>query len=255
MVARRDGWGRLEPGQPGSNRFGFMGVRCRRGHLTPGATAATCRCRAIFSATLCGENMNSANCRARASRVPHPRDVHLSRESLARGDAAPDGCHLQEYADTWTRRGVRAWHEGWWRWAGRLETCSRPIGRAARHDLDAPERHGCHGDHRLLLHVRRASPQNRDDRPRVPVEHVLVRRVSTVRRRGGVRPVARYRADDLERLLDAIDERTLLVPLSIRPLPQRLHSERACRHREGAPGGCARDPRRVSGRRRGPSRH
>src|SRR5688572_11831538 len=22
--------------------------------------------------------------------------------------------YLQEYADAWSRRGVRAWHEGWW---------------------------------------------------------------------------------------------------------------------------------------------
>src|SRR6478672_2197888 len=22
--------------------------------------------------------------------------------------------YLQEFADTWSRRGVRAWHEGWW---------------------------------------------------------------------------------------------------------------------------------------------
>ena len=89
--------------------------------------------------------------------------------------------------------------------------------RAARIDLDAPERQRRAGHHR-----RRASASTVPRRrivmssPRVSDEHLRVRRLSPLRRRD--RP-GRGRTDgirtDLQRLLDAIDERTLLVPLSL----------------------------------------
>jgi hypothetical protein len=57
----------------------------------------------------------TARDRSLAIGIPDPRNLHLPREPLARGDAAQDGGdYLQEFADTWSTRGVRAWHEGWW---------------------------------------------------------------------------------------------------------------------------------------------
>ena len=54
---------------------------------------------------------------------------------------------------TWSSRGVRAWHEGWWEMGRTTGDLLAPIlGVAARHDLDAPERHGRAGDHRVVLH-------------------------------------------------------------------------------------------------------
>ena len=72
------------------------------------------------------------------------------------------------------------------------------------------------GDHRVVLPLRRPAPQDRPDRARVPDQHVPVRGLRALRRRDRLR---RRRTDairnDLDRLLDAIDERTVLVPLSL----------------------------------------
>ena len=61
--------------------------------------------------------------------------------------------YLQEYADTWTRRGARAWHEGWWEMGRATGDPLAPVLGVPRHDPDAPERHGRHGGYRLLLHA------------------------------------------------------------------------------------------------------
>ena len=164
--------------------------------------------------------------------------------------------YLQEYADTWTRRGVRAWHEGWWEMGRATGDLLAPVlgvrrGTISMHQnvtvamgiiascftFDGPRRRIVMTDHEF--------PSNMylfEGFRRYGAEVVYVPSPDTVR-------------TDLQRLLDAIDERTLLVPLSYVLFRSALHSGRACRHREGAPGWCARDPRRVSGRRRGPSRH
>ena len=50
--------------------------------------------------------------------------------------------YLQEFADDWSTRGVRAWHEGWWEVGRETGDLLAPVlGVGPEHDLDAPERH------------------------------------------------------------------------------------------------------------------
>ena len=123
--------------------------------------------------------------------------------------------YLQEYADTWTRRGVRAWHEGWWEMGRATGDLLAPIlgvrrGTISMHQnvtvamgiiascftFDGPRRRIVMTDHEF--------PSNMylfEGFRRYGAEVVYVPSPDTVR-------------TDLQRLLDAIDERTLLVPLS-----------------------------------------
>jgi kynureninase len=124
--------------------------------------------------------------------------------------------YLQEYADTWARRGVRAWHEGWWemgRTTGDLLAPLLGVGRgtismhqnvtvamaiiASCFTFDGPRRRIVMTDHEF--------PSNMylfEGFRRYGAEIVYVPSPDTVR-------------TDLQRLLDSIDERTLLVPLSL----------------------------------------
>src|SRR6476661_8442753 len=61
--------------------------------------------------------------------------------------------------------------------------------RARRYHLDASERDRCAGDHRLMPPIRWAAPADRHDRPRVSVEHVPVRRLSSLRRGDDLRTI------------------------------------------------------------------
>ena len=112
---------------------------------------------------------------------------------------------------------MRAWHEGWWELGRETGDLLAPmLGVADGHDLDAPERDGRAGDRRVVLPLRRPAPEDRHDRPRVPDEHVSVRGVPPLRRGDRLRAVATTAIrTDLDRLLEAIDERTVLVPLSL----------------------------------------
>ena len=123
--------------------------------------------------------------------------------------------YLQEYADTWTRRGVRAWHEGWWEMGRATGDLLAPVlgvrrGTISMHQnvtvamgviascftFDTPRRRIVMTDHEF--------PSNMylfEGFRRYGAEVVYVPSPDTVR-------------TDLQRLLDAIDERTLLVPLS-----------------------------------------
>jgi kynureninase len=124
--------------------------------------------------------------------------------------------YLQEYADTWAHRGVRAWHEGWWemgRTTGDLlaPVLGVPRGTISMHQnvtvamsiiascftFDRPRRKIVMTDHEF--------PSNMylfEGCRRYGAEVVYVPSLDTVR-------------TDLGRLLAAIDERTLLVPLSL----------------------------------------
>jgi len=124
--------------------------------------------------------------------------------------------HLQEFAETWSGRGVRAWSEGWWE-----------LGRTTG-DLLAP-----------ILGVRRGSISMHQN---VSVAQAIVAscfRYDRVRRKIVMSDLdfptnmyvfegfRRYGAEivyvpsddrirtNLDRLLDAVDDRTLLVPLSL----------------------------------------
>jgi kynureninase len=142
---------------------------------------------------------------------------------------------LQEYGDTWTRRGVRAWHEGWWeigRETGNLlaPLLGVPPGTITMHQnatvaqsivascfsFDGPRR-------RIVL-------QDLD----FPTNHYLF---EGFRRYGAeidyVRSESSIRAP-VDRLVEAIDDRTVLVPVSlvlfrsgclqdVRPVVEKAH--------------------------------
>ncbi len=124
--------------------------------------------------------------------------------------------NLQAFADTWSRRGVRAWHEGWWE-----------IGRVTG-DLLAPILGVSPGT--ISMHENVTVAQSivascfRYDGPRRKIVLTDLEFPSNMYLFEGFR---RYGADvvyvpsedairtNLDRLLDAIDERTVLVCLSL----------------------------------------
>ena len=123
--------------------------------------------------------------------------------------------YLQEFADTWSSRGVRAWHEGWWeigRTTGDLlaPILGVPAGTISMHQ-NVTVAMGIIGScftydstRRRIVMSDLEFPSNMylfDGFRRYGAEVVVVRSKDTVR-------------VDLDRLIDAIDERTLLVPLS-----------------------------------------
>jgi kynureninase len=123
---------------------------------------------------------------------------------------------LQEYADTWSRRGVRAWHEGWWEMGRRTGDLLAPIlgvetGTISLHQnvsvamgiIGSCFRYD--GPRRKIVLTDLEFPTNMylfEGFRRYGAEVVYVESGSAMR-------------TDLDRLLDAIDERTVLVPLSV----------------------------------------
>jgi kynureninase len=124
--------------------------------------------------------------------------------------------YLQEFAGTWSSRGVRAWHEGWWE-------IGRDTGNLLAPVLGvAPGSISMHQNVTVAQAIVASCFSYDGPRRRIvmsdlefPSNHYLFE---------GFR---RYGADivyvpapnpirlDLERFLDAIDERTVLVPLSL----------------------------------------
>src|SRR3954466_2529636 len=123
--------------------------------------------------------------------------------------------YLQQFADTWATRGVRAWHEGWWE-----------IGRTTG-DLLAPIIGAGAGTISMHQNVTVAqaivaSCHRFDRRPRIVMTDLEfpsnMYLYEGFRRYGA--EVTYVRSDDgirtnLDRLLDAIDEETMLVPVSL----------------------------------------
>jgi len=123
---------------------------------------------------------------------------------------------LQEYADTWASRGVQAWHEGWWEMGRTVGDLLAPIlgvrpGTVSMHQnvtvamgiiascfsFDGPRRRIVMSDQEF--------PSNMylfEGFRRYGAEVVYVASADRVQ-------------PDIEPLLDAIDERTVLVPLSV----------------------------------------
>jgi kynureninase len=124
--------------------------------------------------------------------------------------------YLQQFADEWSSRGVRAWHEGWWE-----------IGRTTG-DLLAPilgVRKGTISMHQNVT-VAQAIVAScyRYDGPRRKIVLSDLEFPSNMYLFEGFRrygaEIAYVESDDgmrtnLDRLLDAIDERTALVPISL----------------------------------------
>ena len=124
--------------------------------------------------------------------------------------------YLQAYAETWATRGVRAWHEGWW-----------DLGRATG-DLLAPVLGvepgtiSMHQNVTVAMAVIASCFAFDDVRRRIVLtEHEFPSNMYLFEglRRYGAEIVTVPCSDpirtDLGRLLDAIDERTVLVPLSM----------------------------------------
>jgi len=123
--------------------------------------------------------------------------------------------YLRQFADTWATRGVRAWHEGWWE-----------IGRTTG-DLLAPIIGAGAGTISMHQNVTVAqaivaSCHRFDRRPRIVMTDLEFPSNMYLYEgfRGYGAEVTYVRSDDgirtnLDRLLDAIDERTALVPVSL----------------------------------------
>jgi kynureninase len=126
------------------------------------------------------------------------------------------GRYLQQFTDEWNTRGVRAWSEGWWeigRTTGDLlaPVLGVPKGTISMHQnvtVALGVVASCHrfdGPRRKIVMVDLDFPSNMylfEGFRRYGAEVVYVPSDSQIR-------------TDLERLLDAIDERTVLVPVSL----------------------------------------
>lgn len=146
------------------------------------------------------------------------RAVYLISHSLG---AMPRATYdrLQEYADVWATRGVRAWAEGWWNMP---VTVGNEVGRIIGADRDAVVMHQnvsiCQS---LILSCFLPLPENSKRRKIVYSElnFPSVMYVYEAHARDHGLRIETVKSDDgitvpLERMLSAIDEETLLVPIS-----------------------------------------
>jgi kynureninase len=124
--------------------------------------------------------------------------------------------YLQQFADEWSTRGVRAWHEGWWEIGRTTGDLLAPIVGAAAGTISMHQNvtvaqaivascHGYDGPRRRIVMSDLEFPSN-------------MYLFEGLRRYGA--EIAYVPSDDgirtnLDRLLDAIDERTVLVPVSL----------------------------------------
>jgi kynureninase len=123
--------------------------------------------------------------------------------------------YLQEFADTWGSRGVRAWYEGWWEIGRETGNLLAPVLGVEKNAISMHQNvtvaqaviASCfsygHPRHKIVM-----------TDLEFPSNHYLFEGF----RRYGAEIVYVPSSDpiriDLQRLLDAIDERTVLVPLS-----------------------------------------
>ena len=123
--------------------------------------------------------------------------------------------YLQQFADEWSSRGVRAWHEGWWETGRTTGDLLAPVlgvrpGTISMHQNVTVAMSiiaSCHtfdGTRNRIVMTDLEFPSNMylfEGFRRYGADIVYVKSPDAVR-------------SDLEALLDAIDERTVLVPLS-----------------------------------------
>lgn len=124
--------------------------------------------------------------------------------------------YLQEFADAWSSRGVRAWHEGWWEIGRETGNLLAPVLGVATDTISMHQNvtvaqaivascFSFDGPRRKIVMTELEFPSN----------HYLFEGF----RRYGAEIAYVPSADpirlDLQRFLDAIDERTVLVPLSL----------------------------------------
>jgi kynureninase len=142
------------------------------------------------------------------------KTIYLISNSLG---AMPQGVHatLQEYADIWAARGVRAWEEAWWEMPVHLGDLLGPIlgcgpGEVSFHEnvtLAEAVVLSCFdfsGPRRKVVHTNMEFPS-------------VMYLYQGQRGRGAELCIVESRDGitvDMDRFLNAIDERTLLVPVS-----------------------------------------
>ena len=166
----------------------------------------------------------------------------------------PTRDYLRDFADTWDARGVRAWHEGWWeigRETGNLLAPILGVAAATRSRCTRTSRSrraiiaSCFrfdGPRRKIVMTDLEFPSNHylfEGFRRYGAEIVYVPSAGS---RSGI---------DLDRLLDAIDERHAARAAVARAVQERVHQDARAGDREGAPGRRARHPRRLPGGRHG----
>ncbi len=122
---------------------------------------------------------------------------------------------LYEFADTWATRGIRAWAEGWWQMPVTTGNQIAPFIGAGPGEVVMHQNVSV-GVSLILSALNYRSPRNRI--LYVDVEFPTVIYVLEAQRRHGAEVISIPSQDGLEvpieALLDAIDERTLIVPLS-----------------------------------------
>ena len=143
------------------------------------------------------------------------KTVYLISHSLG---AMPRSTYdrLHEYAETWATRGVRAWAEGWWNMP---LTVGDEVGRIIGADPGSVVMHQnvsiCQS---LILSCFEPTPA-RNKIVYSELNFPSVMYVYEAHARGGKLRIEEVKSDDgitvpLERMLEAIDEETLLVPFS-----------------------------------------
>src|SRR5271170_2548646 len=142
------------------------------------------------------------------------RTTYLISNSLG---AMPRGVYdsLHGYADSWAARGIRAWEEGWWDMAVRVGDKIAPLIGAAPGEISL------HQNVTLIQAVISSCFDFRGPRNKVvltDLEFPSVQYFYHEQRRNGARiEIVRAPDDvrmDLDKFLAAIDETTLLVPIS-----------------------------------------
>ncbi len=143
------------------------------------------------------------------------RTTYLISNSLgAMPRAVYDG--LRDYADLWNTRGVRAWEEGWWEMAARVGDKIAPLIGAAPGELSL------HQNVTLTQAVVASCFDFRGPRNKIvmtDLEFPSIQYFFHEQRRCGARVETVPSADGirlpLEKFLAAIDDTTLLVPISL----------------------------------------
>ena len=142
------------------------------------------------------------------------RTTYMISNSLG---AMPRGVYdeMRAYADSWGERGVRAWEEGWWEMAVNVGDKIAPLIGAGRGEISL------HQNVTLIQAVISSCFDFRGPRNKVvltDLEFPSIQYFYHEQRRNGAR-VELVPSDDpvrfdLNKFLDAIDETTLLVPIS-----------------------------------------
>jgi len=143
------------------------------------------------------------------------KSVYLVSHSLG---AMPRGVYdkMQEYAQMWATRGVRAWGEGWWE-------MPRTVGNMLAQIIGAEENSvAMHQNVSVIQALLLSCFEPDAKRNKIVYEELnfpTVMYVYEAHARSGKFRIVNVKSDDgmtvdLQKMLDAIDEETLLVPIS-----------------------------------------